>query len=323
MAFFLLIDTAQKRRIIKKTLPLLICLLFVLTAGGIFLLRAPVLVVVDDSFLQLYGSSRFNTRGILSSLELFRRVIAVPVSEGAGPDLTALAVEGTSSLPRAVLFPYRYREAAVLYSARQPEIQVLVVGEGNALPRDFPEALPGQQVNNNSSLQAKALALGYVQTDNFLDLYRAGLCAALLAGDSGGVLFSYDRQMNERQREAFREGLRARNFTREPAFIWSPADYAAVDGVGCVVISGAASSFLQSNPEIPVILFSWIDPSITPRSVKITFDDSTWALAAELIKKRPSGGEEIFVPSRTALVKSRIAAQKNVRELQKLLRVHP
>ena len=161
---------------------MLIVLLFFSILGGIFFSRSPVLVVTDPSFNYLYGPQRLRLRAITSSLELFRRVIPVPVAENAGPDLIALVVDGVSRSPRAVLFPYRYLDGAQAYKASHPQVPVLVTGAGS-LPS------PG--------------TVAFVRTDIAADLYRAGLCAAVLMGETRGVLFFTDGTLHDQYREAF------------------------------------------------------------------------------------------------------------------------
>ena len=106
-------------RKLKKRLPLLIILFVFLTACIVFLLQPPVLIVTDASFLQLYGSLRFRVSQARVSLELFRMVRPVQVAESAGADIAALIVESASKAPGAVLFPYRYQEAARFYREKK------------------------------------------------------------------------------------------------------------------------------------------------------------------------------------------------------------
>ena len=280
---------------VKKLLTLISILLFFLIFAAVFFSRSPILIVTDTSFDRLYGSVRLRQKVSSISREFFCRVIPVTVSESAGPDLIAIAVETVSPKPRAVLFPYRYMEGARFYKNNRPDAPVLVIGGGNT------------SVSEES-------ALTYVTTDTVTDIYRAGLCAAFLAGDERALFFS-DGILPGQYREAFREGLRFRGSLADPIFINATVDYSSFTGVGCVVVAGPAVRFLDRNLKIPVILFSWTDPGLTPRTVKIVFDDSPWALAAEAIRSLPSAGGEILLSSAPEVLKDRIGEKKDFRLL--------
>jgi len=262
---------------IRKFLPLLIVLIILSGAGGTFYFRPPVLIVTDLSFVKLYGTFRLTVKGIKTSLAFFRRVAPVVVAESAGPDLMALAVDGASKRPEAVVFPSRYLEGARFYKEGHEKIPVFVTG--------------GDELKTSGDA-----SLGYIATDTVQDLYRAGLCAALLAG-ADKVLFFYDGPLQNEYREAFRGGLLAQEHAGDPVFLNSSLDSSSYTGIGCVVVDGPASKFLERNLKIPVILFSWADPAITPRSVKLIFDDSPWALVSQAIKSLPTPGEGLAVPS--------------------------
>jgi len=284
----------------KKYLPPVIILLFLVTLGGVFWLRSPVLVVTDPSFNQLYGSLRLTIKGAITSAGFFRRVISVTVAESAGPDLMALALEGSSRTPMAVLFPFRYLNGAQYYKESHPNVPVLVGGGGNPNPRE-------------------ETAISFVRTDTAQDLYRAGLCAANLTGGGKGVLVFTDGVLADANRKAFQEGLRNQGFTGDPVYVNASADYSAYSNIGCVVVDGPAVKFMDRNLAIPVILFSWVDPAITPRSVKLIFDDSPLAMAARLLRPLPPPGE-IFVPSEPVALGDRIEGKKDFRYIQGLIK---
>ena len=249
------------------------------------MLRSPVLIVSDPSFNQLYGPFRFRLTWIRTNLELFRRVIPVTVAESAGPDLVALAVESVSKTPGVVIFPYRYLEGARTYKENHEKATVLVMLEGHSMP-------------------GEESALVFVLTDTVQDLYRAGVCAASLAEDKK-ILFFYDGYLRSEYTEAFQEGLKSQGFSDYPSFINVSMEYNSYSEVGCVVIAGPATKFLERNLKIPVILFSWIDPLQVPRNVKLVFDDSPWALAVEIIKALPGVEAEMLIPSKSVIVMDR------------------
>jgi hypothetical protein len=290
-------QTSPKRKI---QLPLIIALSFILILGGIFVIRAPVLIVTDASFSQLYGPGRLRQRQWHIALNLFRQVITVTVSEHAGSDHVAFAVEETFGYPKAVLFPYRYLAGARHYRQNNPDIPVLVMLGGRSKPDDETD-----------------LGIIYVLTDSATDLYRAGLSAALLAGEKRTLIFD-DELFPEENRELLREMLEQRGFLLEPLFLSPSAHYSRWADIGCVIMTGPASRFLEQGLDIQVILFSWVDPAITPNAVKIIFDDSPWAIAARAVKSIGSG--DIIIPSAPAPFFDRMEDRANFRIIRGILK---
>ena len=264
-------------------------LIFALILGIIFISRSPVLIVTDSSFGQLYGSRRLWFRNIRTSLELFRRIIPVEVFENAGPDLVALAVVNISPSPRAVLFPYRYQEAALYYIDMYPEIPVYVTG-GRMIPQDQ--------------------SVAFVRTDTAVDLYRAGLYAALLAGEKG-VLFASSDYIHDDYSDAFLLGLHDQGYERAPVLLNVSDSFSSFEEIGCIVIIGNAGRFIEQDSSIPVILFSWADPSFTPGNVKLMFDDSPWVMVREILGYDHQIPQEILVPSRPHLIAGRMENRFN------------
>ena len=274
---------------IKKWLPVIAPCLVLLILTAVFFLRSPVLIVTDSSFEQIYGSGRLRSRNNRTSLELFRRVISVVVFENAGPDLVALAVVNTSPSPRAVLFPYRYMEGALYYTEMFPETPVFVMCGRNPPPEQ---------------------PLTFVQTDTSADLYRAGMYAARLAGEKR-VLVVSSGTIHEEQEQAFLTGVLKQGFPEDVSFLNVFDVFESFEETGCIVAIGSAGRFITQDTSIPVILFSWADPSLTPESVKLIFDDSPWALAKEALRKERQSLSEIFVPSRPLLLAGRMERKIN------------
>jgi hypothetical protein len=271
----------------RRFLLIMAVLLVLIIPGGAFMFRPPVLIVTDESFNLLYGVWRGRLKQVESSLKLLRRVITVPVAESAGPDVITLAVKAAASSAHAVIFPYRYEAGARRYHEENPDVPALVLGgRARAAPVDS--------------------GPGMIRTDTAADFYRAGLCAALFAQDSeGGILVFQDGTMTATDREAFLEGLRSQDFAKNPVYLSVNSDYSAWQNVSCVVVNGPASRFFDQNLKIPVILFSWIDPGITPQSVKVVFDDSFWALVVKAVKQAEKGGEGAL-PSELVLLRERV-----------------
>jgi hypothetical protein len=278
-------------------------LLMLIIPGGVFMLRPPVLIVTDSSFNLLYGNLRTRLKQVESSLRLYRRMLMVPVAESAGPDIIALAVKAVSPSPYAVLFPYRYEAGARRYHEENPNVPALVLGGRTPV----------------ETADTGALA---VRTDTSVDFYRAGLCSALFArGTEGGILVFHDGTMAAGDREAFLEGLRAQGFTRNPVYLSVNSDYSSWQNVSCVVVNGPAARFFDQNLKIPVILFSWIDPGITPQSVKVVFDDSPWALAVRAVRLAGKGGG--LLPSEVVLPPRRVPSRETAEKLRELVRELP
>jgi hypothetical protein len=230
--------------------------------AALYRFRAPLLLVLDEDFLFLYGSRRSAVKKAELSLRLFRRVAVARIAEGASPDVVAFAAAAAAARPYAALFPARHRQGARRYAEQAPEVPVGVLG-GGALFR----------TEENEGFR-------FIETDKKTDLYRAGRCAALFAlQGGGGVLFFAGDLIDRDDREAFARGLWDQGFTDAPVFVDRGTDYTLPEGLACVVMSSPAENSLESNSALPVILFSWIDPGLTARGVKIIFDDSPWALA--------------------------------------------
>lgn len=276
-----------------------ILLAFVLGAV-FFYFRPPVVLVSDASFDALYGVRRAWGKGMMLSLRYFRRIKAVSVAENTGSDMLVFAVEETARTPYCVLFPYRYEEAAGRYAARFPQIPVVLLG-GRIREAPEPEGI------------------FFVSTDVMADFYRAGRCAAIFAQNGDGrILFFQENSMPAAERTVFIDGLREQGFEGEPLFINTGIDYSGSENIACVVIIGSAPAFLERNPDVPLILFSWIDPGLTGRGVKVIFDDSPWAMVpgtiAMVSRKEKAGSlpSDILVPGDRIPEKGLLDRIKNV-----------
>ena len=288
----------------KKRILLIIVILLVFSVvgciAGIYLSRPPLLIVTDSSFTALYGEKRLKRVESRLSRELFRRVIPVYIDENAGPDIVAIAVEDAYKSPRAVIFPFRRFTGARTYKDENPDVPVYVM------------AGAGQGAQEETDL-------AFIRTDTRVDLYRAGLCAALLAGENE-VLFISDGTLSEELLDAFREGLKMQGYLDDPSWGNTYTDYSSHSNLGCVVLAGPATAFLEENPSVPMLVFSWIDPAFTPLSVKIVFDDSPWVLASKAFKSLPPPGGETFIGSSPTVFKDRITEKRDFRKLKSLLK---
>ncbi|MDR3145390.1 MAG: hypothetical protein LBU21_03865 [Treponema sp.] len=290
----------KKRRGSAPAITGLALLVLILGLGGVFFLRPPVLLVTDVSFERIYGGPRGMLVRAEAALKLFRPVKRVRLAGGAGPDMVVFAVEGASAKPFCVLFPYRYQEGAGRYAEGHPGIPVAVLtgriraSGGGDMPR--------------------------IMTDTRADLYRAGRFAAVFAGGGGEILLLQDESLPPSEREAFELGLRDGGFERAPRYLRGNTEAAVPGNTAAAVILGPADHFLRQNLDIPVILFSWTDPGLTRRNIKVVFDDSPLALAAQAVAAVPAPGETAELPSRVALMDQRIPEKEILLALKKLIR---
>jgi hypothetical protein len=77
---------------------------------------------------------------------------------------------------------------------------------------------------------------------------------------------------------------------------------------------------LENRGDLPIILFSWIDPGFTARGVKLIFDDSPWALAFESAKALQRQGDPPPVASEVLALWDRIGDADLRRDLKQALK---
>jgi len=305
LLFFLILENCRNLRRKTKIILLLAVLVPVLVffaVRGAFLSRSPLVVVTDASFKALYGPKRLKKMENMLSLRLFRKVIPVYVDESAGSDLVSFAVEDAFKKPLAVLFPHRYMGAGDYYKENHADTPVYIAS------------------GRNQTSKAKE-AVSFIRTDVKTDFYRAGLCAAFLA-DEGTIMFISDEVVSNENREAFVEGLRAMDHLTYTNWARYNSDFLSETYLACAVIAGPVGDFFEKRPEIPVILFSWADPDFTPRSVKVIFDDSPYALTfkePKLFSSTEAEGE-ISISSVPKVLKDRIEEKEVYKKLESLVK---
>jgi hypothetical protein len=271
----------------KKRVIITAAIFLVLAAAWLgvnsFLSRAPVLIVEDRVFEALYGPFRLRKNQVLVSLALKRPVRVLRVEENAGDDVVVFTVEAAAEIPHCVIFSFRYYSAARRYNREYPDTPV-----GVFLGRYRELADTGSE---------RFTLFG---TDQKLDLYRAGRLSALLASapppgetpeeeaPSGGkknpaILVFQDEYISDELRGAFKKGLGDEDNQSNPRYLIGSSQYQSETVCDAAVIFGADPEFFGQSADIPGILFSWLDPSLTPGNIKAVFDDSPLALAAELV----------------------------------------
>jgi hypothetical protein len=260
-----------------------------------------VLILTDGPFDSLYGIARARKARIEASLRLFRRVKPVRAVETAGPDAVILMLEAASSRPFCVLFPRRYEEGARRYAARYPAVPALVLGAS---------ALVSEAGENSG--EGKGPAPRYVATDAETDFYRAGRCAAVLAGAGtegnagagagvsaagAGILVFHRKDAPRGEREAFARGLLDGGIDSEPRYPDLSAAVSDYGNLSVVVLAARPADFLEQRFPVPVILFSWLDPALHSRETKVVFDDSPWAMTVRAVKMVNAGSSASSLPS--------------------------
>jgi hypothetical protein len=167
--------------------------------------------------------------------------------------------------------------------------------------------------------------IGVIYTDTRTDLYRAGRAAAILAaadGETGAAIpeiLLFRDVPNAEETEAFTRGLSDGGWIGEPRFI--TAGEAGAQTAAVSVLTGKAQGYFRENPRGPVILFSWIDPALTPRNAALVFDDSPWALlkpALSMLEKGPASGE-FSIPSVIRVKKGKILEKSIYNELNSII----
>jgi hypothetical protein len=261
--------------------------ILILTALGVFLSRPPALILSDAGFDALYGSGRTLFRQAGLSLRLFRRVKRVLVAENANPEAAVFAIEEAAAKPWAVLGHSRYRRGLDRYALQRPDVRAALIRE-------------------DSTPDPAAPGLKSVFTDTRLNSWRAGRCAARLAGGGEGrVLVFQDGRDFPVNQDAFLAGLREENGALIPLYLNSSAEYSSWDEVRCVVLGGPGDPYFNRDSDIPALLFTWMDPALSPRSVKIIIDDSPWALAP-LALRSPGGEGRRSVPAEFTVLRGRL-----------------
>jgi hypothetical protein len=290
----------------KRRILILILFAFLGCAGlgtAFYRLRSPALLALDEEFILLYGADRSAIKRAELSLRLFRRVEVAQIAAGASPDVATFAAAAAADRPCAALFPVRHRQGALRYAEQNPGIPVGTLG-GGALFR----------TGENEGIRS-------IETDKKTDLYRAGRCAALFAlRDGGSVLFFAGDLIDPDDRESFVRGLRDQGFGDNPLFVDRGREYTPPEGLSCVVMTAPAENFMENNPIVPIILFSWIDPGLTARPVKIIFDDSPWALTFGAVQALGREGDLPPLASEALALWDRIEDSALRRDLKQALK---
>jgi hypothetical protein len=267
----------------------------------VFYSRPPVLVVADMSFIQLYGSSRARRENFRSSLSLFRPVKTVAIADDSGDDIVQFAIAEISSRPLCVVFPQRFLGAARLYREQNPEISVILL-EGRLTGR------------TNSDLND----IFVYKTDIEADFLRVGITAALIDGEKNGKIAVFVENRLQRQcREAFLSAFEGLEEPPVPSFFTSYSQYSEISELSCVVLVGIGTEYMENFSGIPVVFFSWIDPSMLPNDVVLVVDDSPWAQVREAVRMAAAGSGQGAIRSNFLIINEKKLDSQALRKIKK------
>ena len=243
----------------------------------------------------------------------------VIIADTAGPDLIILAIEESTPTPWCVVFPYRYEEAARRYSQQYPDIPtILLSGGAGADPQDEPDTDP---------YPGDGSRFFEYFTDTKLDYYRAGQFSAILSANAPfdenkpvniPVFLRKNTQFDGT--DIFLQGFNRINSEFTPEFFDFFAQLALTEEYPLVVLAGSGGDYLDKNPRVPFILFTWLNPSLTSREAVIIMDDSVWAqinTALTMVQEDRKKGE---IPSKPLFFSARIADNRILRQLKNAAR---
>jgi len=269
----------------------------------VFNSRRPVLILADHSFMRLYGVERTRNEANRASRALFRPIKVVIIADGVGDDIIQIAITDTSSNPFCVLFPFRFLSSAIIYHEHNPDVRVVIL-EG----RD----------SQDSERLANLSGYFIYKTDISADFYRAGIAASELSLDyHGKIAIFLEPGIEVQAREAFLRALNDQGKLMETYFFTSFSEFPEIPGLSIAVLAGVGLEFLNENPGVPAILFSWFEPFLIPSDVVLVINDSPLAQAVQAVSMVSAGTENGSIRSNfIALDKARISGRL-LRKIQK------
>jgi hypothetical protein len=274
----------------------------------VFHTRSPVLIVTEQSFIDLYGEARIRGEALRSSLALFRPVKTVAVTNDAGDDIVRFAIDDVSSRPFCVLFPLRFARAARLYRGQYPGIPVVLL-EGRFPDNENPSAF---------AIDGDISDYFIYKTDIDADFYRTALAAAALdKGKNGKIVVFLEPGLRRQAREAFLQALNDIESPLEPLFFTSFSQFSEMPDISCVVMAGIGSEYLDEKSGVPVIFFTWIDPSFLPADVVLVVNDSPWAQAVQAVKMSAAREEQGRIRSNFLLQNNKNIDRETLRKILK------
>jgi len=258
----------------------------------IFYFRSPVLIVTEQSFMELYGKKRLKNEALLSSIALFRLVKTVEVANDAGDDIIPFAVAEISIKPYCVIFPLRFVPSAQRYKEINPNIPVVV--------------LEGRYPNNENPAEK---VLGANKSEYFIyktdindDFYNLGLVISTLKPkkepkkddsspetEKNEKIAVFLEQNLAQMKDIFLKGLYDRGILTETQFFYYYSQKLEKFEFFCAIFAGMGYEYLDKKAGIPVIAFTWIDPFLLPSDVVMVINDSPWAQARQAVRMVGAG----------------------------------
>jgi hypothetical protein len=290
----------RKLKLNKKTAVAAIIVLAVIVLLFIFYTRPPVLIVTEQSFIELYGEERIHNEAFLSAFAMFRPVKIVTVANDAGEDVVPFAVSSAAMNPFCVIFPLRFIRSAVLYKELTPNIPIVVL-EGR-----YPE----EENPSESIFGIEKQEYFVFKTDINDDFYRIGLAVTAIKqkpsqkhenstpdeGKKGKVVVFLDQKLNQ-MRDVFLRSLYDRGELSETLFYNTYSQYLEMPELSCAVLAGVGADFLDRKAGVPVISFTWINPLLLPFDVVMIVNDSPLAQARQAVKMVKSGVKSGLIKS--------------------------
>ena len=301
----------MKINLLGSTLILIAVLVLALIAAPvIFFARAPVLIVIEESFLPLYGEARIKAELARSSLSLYRRVKNVTVADDAGDDLIQIAASGASKKPFCVIFQLRFAQAAKFYREQKPEVPVILL-EGRYAEDANPSIFGiGRDKNDDYFIY---------KTDIDADFYRAGIAAGLIDEyKNGRIVVFLEPHIRTQARDAFSRAFKEMEKPQQPVYYTTFSQFSTSTDITCVVCAGSGAEFMEKTPDVPVIFFSWLSPALIPDDVALLFDDSPWVQAVPAARMAAAGVKKGLIPSKIRVLSGKNIDGQTLKKLKKL-----
>ncbi|GBU29166.1 hypothetical protein R84B8_02730 [Treponema sp. R8-4-B8] len=267
---------------------------------AIYYTRSPVLIVTEESFIELYGRKRIKNEALLSSVSMFRSVKTVEVANDAGDDIVPFAVAEISVKPYCVLFPLRFVQSAQRYKELNPNIPVVVL-EGR-----YPES---ENPAEKTLGEDKADYFIY-KTDINDDFYNLGLAISAFKHEEEPKNDDSAPEMEKKEKivvflgknlspmkDVLQKGLFDRGILTETQFFNSFSQYSEIPDISCVILAGLGFEYLEKKTGVPVISFTWIDPYLLPSDVVMVINDSPWAQARQAVSMVKAGEKNGLIKS--------------------------
>jgi len=272
----------------------------------IFSMRSPVIIVTDLSFKSLYGEERIRSESRFASISLFRKVETAGIADDAPEDVVMIAISDISVRPFCVIFPLRFIHSARLYREQNPSVRVILLS-GRQNEEQF---LP--------VLGSKAGDFFIFQTDIDSDFYRAGIAAAALDMNKNGKIAVFmETNLLTQAKEAFLRGVSTHENRPETLFFNTISQFQENSGISCSVLAGTGAEYFDMEISVPVIFFTWVDPSFLRDDVVLLVNDSPWVQCTQAVRMAVKQVENGRIKSKFQLVNKKNINRETLRKMPK------